>query len=130
APRDGRPGYYSHPCVRLVTLAPELAGGLELVDWLRARRPRVTVSLGHSGASPETARAAEERGARCVTHVFNAMGPVHHRKPGLAVWALTDRRVRLGVIADGIHVAPAMLELVARAAGRRVVLVTDASPAA
>jgi N-acetylglucosamine-6-phosphate deacetylase len=121
---------YRDPAVRLVTLAPELPGALDLVRSLAARRPRVTVSLGHSGAAAEVASEAVGRGARCVTHLFNAMAPLHHREPGMPGWALVDRRVRLGLIADGMHVAPPMLALVARAAAERVVLVTDASPAA
>jgi N-acetylglucosamine-6-phosphate deacetylase len=131
APSDGVPGYYDDPAVRVVTLAPELPGALDLVGVLaQRRRPRVTVSLGHSAASAEIAGAAADRGAQAVTHLFNAMSPLHHREPGLPGWALVDSRVRLGVIADGMHVTPGVLELIARAAGDRVVLVSDASPAA
>jgi N-acetylglucosamine-6-phosphate deacetylase len=90
----------------------------------------VTVSLGHSGADAATALAAFDAGASMVTHVFDAMTPMHHRAPGLAGSALVDPRVRVGIIADGHHVGPIVLELVRRAAGRRVVLVSDASPAA
>jgi N-acetylglucosamine-6-phosphate deacetylase len=61
-----------------------------------------------------------------VTHLFNAMAPLHHRDPGLAGVALTDERVRAGVIADGLHVAPAVVALAARALGDRLSLVTDA----
>jgi N-acetylglucosamine-6-phosphate deacetylase len=65
-----------------------------------------------------------------VTHVFNAMAPLHHRAPGPAGAALVDDRLAIGVIADGRHVDARVLELVRRAAGSRVVLVSDASPAA
>lgn len=71
-----------------------------------------------------------DAGAGLVTHVFNAMAPFHHRAPGLAGVALTDARALVGVIADGLHVDPLMLELVRRAAGPRVVLVSDSTPAA
>jgi N-acetylglucosamine-6-phosphate deacetylase len=128
APADGVPGYFSSPAVRLVTLAPELPGALELIASLRARG--VAVSLGHSAASADVARRAFDAGAQLVTHVFNAMAPVHHRAPGLAGAALADRRVLVGVIADGAHVDPLVLELVRRAAGPRVILVSDATPAA
>jgi N-acetylglucosamine-6-phosphate deacetylase len=127
-PADGVPDWFEHPAVRLVTIAPELAGALELIEQLAARG--VVVSLGHSGASAEVARAAIDAGASMVTHVFNAMGPLHHRAPGLAGLALVDERVRVGVIPDGRHVDPIVLELVRRCAGERVVLVTDATPAA
>ncbi len=128
SPADGVPAYYSSPAVRLVTLAPELPGAQDLILALRARG--VAVSLGHSGASAEVARRALDAGAGLVTHVFNAMAPLHHRAPGLAGVALTDARALVSVIADGLHVDPLVLELVRRAAGPRVVLVSDATPAA
>jgi N-acetylglucosamine-6-phosphate deacetylase len=112
----------------LITLAAELDGGLDLVRALRAHG--VTVSLGHSGADMASARAAFDAGAAMVTHVFDAMAPLHHRAPGLVGAALVDPRVRVGIIADGHHVDAAVLELVRRTARRRVVLVSDASPAA
>jgi N-acetylglucosamine-6-phosphate deacetylase len=128
APADGVPSYYASSAVRLVTLAPELPGALELVRDLHARG--VTVSLGHSGADAAVVRAAIEAGAGMVTHLFNAMAPLLHRAPGIVGAALLDARVRLCVIADGLHVDPLVLELVRRLAGPRVVLVTDATPAA
>ena len=127
-PADGMPAYFSSPAVRLVTLAPELPGALALTAELHARG--VAVSLGHSAAPADVVRLALDAGARCVTHVFNAMGPLHHRRPGLAGVALTDARAAVCVIADGHHLDPVVLELIRRAAGRRVVLVSDASPAA
>jgi N-acetylglucosamine-6-phosphate deacetylase len=126
-PGDGLPPAYASPAVRLVTLAPELPGALDLIAMLRARG--IAVSLGHSGCDAATARRALDAGARLVTHLFNAMGPLHHRAPGLAGVALSDRRVRIGLIADGVHVDPAVLTIVRRAAGGRVVLVSDASTA-
>ena len=128
SPADGVPDWFEHPAVRLVTIAPELPGALELIGQLAARG--VTVSLGHSGADADVARAAIDAGARMVTHVFNAMGPMHHRAPGLVGVALTDERVRVGVISDERHVDPVVLEVVRRCTDRRVVLVTDATPAA
>jgi N-acetylglucosamine-6-phosphate deacetylase len=127
-PVDGVPAYFSSPAVRLVTLAPELPGALDLIAALRARD--VAVSLGHSGAPADIAQRALDAGARFVTHVFNAMTPLHHRAPGLAGVALVDARPSVGVIADGLHVDPLVLELVRRAAGPRVVLISDATPAA
>lgn len=128
APADGLPSYYDSSAVRLVTLAPELPGAPELIAELRSRR--VAVGLGHSGASAAQASAAFAGGARIVTHLFNAMAPLHHREPGLAGAALGDARVWLGTIADGVHLHPLMLSLVHRLAARRVVLVSDASPLA
>ena len=128
APAGGVPEYVFSPAVRLVTLAPELPGAIELIGELRRRG--VTVALGHSGASADVARRAVDAGARMVTHLFNAMAPLHHRAPGLVGVALADGRVSVCVIADGLHVDPLVLEVVRRAAGERVVLVSDASPAA
>src|SRR5204863_4819895 len=87
----------------------------------------VLVSLGHSAATYEEATAAIEAGAGLVTHLFNAMAPLHHRQPGLVGAALTDDRVAVALIADNVHVHPAALRLAFRAKGPDgVVLVTDA----
>jgi N-acetylglucosamine-6-phosphate deacetylase len=112
--------------VRLVTLAPELPGALEGVAALNARR--VTVALGHSDAGYDEAVAAADAGAHLVTHVFNAMAPLHHRAPGLAGAALADDRLLPCVIGDGVHVHPAVLSLVLRAGP--AVLVSDAAATA
>ena len=128
SPEDGVPAYFSSEAVRLVTLAPELPGALELIAALVDRG--VAVSLGHSGAAAEVTRRAFDLGAGLVTHVFNGMAPIHHRAPGLAGAVLADDRALVGVIADGRHVDPLVLELVRRAAGPRVILVSDSTPAA
>ena len=107
-----------------VTLAPELPGALELVDVLRARG--VTVACGHSNATAEEARAGFERGARTVTHIFNAMRPFEAREPGLAGAALASGDVVVQIILDGVHLADDTARLVWRAAAGRVALVTDA----
>ena len=128
SPADGIPGWLESPALRLVTLAPELPGALEMIERLTARGVRV--SLGHSEADAATVRAAIDAGATAVTHVFNAMAPLHHRAPGPAGTALVDGRLGVCVIPDGLHVDPAVLELIRRAAGPRVVLVSDSGPAA
>jgi N-acetylglucosamine-6-phosphate deacetylase len=111
--------------VRWITLAPELEGGLEAVRALAARG--VGVALAHSDATFEQAEAAAAAGARHVTHCFNAMRPLHHRDPGLAGAALALPGLSAEVIADGVHVHPAMLRVLWRARGwRRLCLVTDA----
>jgi N-acetylglucosamine-6-phosphate deacetylase len=110
--------------VALVTLAPELPRAIDVVGDLVAAG--VVVSAGHSSASAEQATVAIDAGVTAVTHLFNAMGPLHHRDPGLAGVALTDERVRVGAIADGLHLHPAAVALAARALGERLCLVTDA----
>jgi N-acetylglucosamine-6-phosphate deacetylase len=111
--------------VRIVTLAPELPGALDLASELSARG--VVVAAGHTDADAATGRAAVDAGVRYATHLLNAMRPLDHRVPSLAAALLDDDRVTIGLIADGLHVAPEMLALVRRAVGpRRVSLVSDA----
>ena len=110
--------------VRHVTLAPELPGAHDLIELLRARG--VVVSCGHSNATAEEAHSAFARGARTVTHLFNAMRPFSAREPGLAGAALASREVSVQVILDGVHLADDTARLVWQAAAGRVALVTDA----
>jgi N-acetylglucosamine-6-phosphate deacetylase len=112
----------------IVTLAPERHGALAAVRQLSARG--VLVSLGHTDSTAETATAAVDAGARMVTHLFNAMRPLHHRDPGPAGVALTDPRLAVGLICDLHHVDSTVCRLVVQAAAGRVVLVSDAIAAA
>lgn len=115
--------------IRLMTVAPELPGALELIA--EASRRGVCVALGHSNADYASGRAAIAAGARHGTHVFNAMSGLDHREPGLAVAVLNTAAVSAEVICDGVHVAPAMIELLLRVKGSgQVVLVSDAVSAA
>jgi N-acetylglucosamine-6-phosphate deacetylase len=115
--------------VRMVTLAPELAGGLDAVR--RIVDAGAVAALGHTDASYALTREAIEAGARVGTHLFNAMAPVHHREPGPAVALLEDDRVTVELVTDGLHVHPALWEHVVRSAGTdRVAAVTDAMAAA
>lgn len=114
---------------RMVTLAPELPGGIEAVRLLRGRG--VVAAVGHTGASYETARRAIDAGAGVATHLFNAMPPLRHRDPGAAAALLEDERVTVELLNDGVHLHPAVLGLAFRAAGpARVAFVTDAMGAA
>lgn len=106
--------------VRIVTLAPELPGGLDAIDRLTPAR---VVALGHSEADYACALEAAARGATLVTHVFNAMAGLHHREPGLVGAALARTGLTPAVIGDGVHVHPAVLRLVL--AGGPAVLVSD-----
>jgi N-acetylglucosamine-6-phosphate deacetylase len=110
--------------VQLVTLAPELPGALDLVDLLHARG--ITVSLGHSNATADEAKAAFDRGVRTVTHVFNAMRPLAHRDPGIVGAALVRPDVVVQAIVDGVHLDPDIVRILWRLAGGRIALVTDA----
>ena len=113
------------PIVKVVSLAPEQAAATEAIRLLVDRG--ILVSLGHSTATYEQALAGAEAGARLVTHLFNGMGPLHHRTPGLLGAALSDDRLTPSLIADGVHVHPAALRAAARAKGPGGwILVTDA----
>jgi N-acetylglucosamine-6-phosphate deacetylase len=109
--------------VRLVTLAPEADPGHAAIRELTARG--IVVALGHSTVDYEGALGAADAGACIATHLFNGMGPLHHRSPGLAGAALTDARLVPSLIADFVHVHPAMVQL-ALAARPDAMLVSDA----
>lgn len=110
--------------LRLLTLAPELPGAEDLIAL--AHRHGVVCALGHSGATFAQALASAEIGVRHVTHAFNAMPGIHHRVPGALGEALTDDRVTVEIIADGVHVHPAAVRLLLRAKRPEdVVLITD-----
>ncbi|HUJ94142.1 MAG TPA: N-acetylglucosamine-6-phosphate deacetylase [Terriglobales bacterium] len=114
--------------IRLLTIAPELPGALEVIA--QATELGVCVSVGHSDASLDATRAAITAGARHATHTFNAMRPLNHRDPGILGEVLTDPRLSADIIADGIHVDPAIVQLFLMAKGHdAAVLITDANAA-
>jgi N-acetylglucosamine-6-phosphate deacetylase len=114
--------------VGVVTLAPELPGGPDLVRALVAAGHRV--SLGHSGASLDDAMAAIDAGATRVTHLFNRMAPFAHRTPGLVGAALSRDELAVELICDGCHVHPAACRAAVRAKGvDRVMAITDGTAA-
>lgn len=114
--------------LKIMTLAPELPGGLDLVRLLVENG--VVASLGHSEADYPTALLAIEAGASHATHLYNAMPALHHRRPNLTTACLVEPAVRAELILDGLHVAPEMARLAARAKGPGgIVLVTDAMAA-
>lgn len=110
--------------VRLVTLGAEAPGAGAAISAVTARKG--VAALGHSGATLAEATAAIDAGARLVTHGFNAMSGLHHREPGLVGALLTDDRVTVSLIADGVHVHPAVLDVAFRCKpDGRIALVTD-----
>ncbi|MFI1965820.1 N-acetylglucosamine-6-phosphate deacetylase [Streptomyces pathocidini] len=114
---------------RMMTLAPELPGGLDSVRLLADHG--VIAAVGHTDGSYDTTRAAIDAGATVATHLFNAMPPLAHRAPGPIAALLEDERVSVELINDGVHLHPAVLELAFHRAGAsRVALVTDAMGAA
>ncbi|MBY0176450.1 N-acetylglucosamine-6-phosphate deacetylase [Curtobacterium herbarum] len=114
--------------IRQVTIAPELPGALDAVR--RFVEAGVTVAVGHTVGTYEQARAAFDAGATVLTHAFNAMPGLHHRRPGPIGAAVEDERVTLELILDGVHVHPAAARTLFRAAPGRIALITDAMGAA
>ena len=111
--------------VRMMTIAPEIPGALEVIR--EAARRNVCVSIGHSDAEMPIAKEAVKAGARHATHTFNAMRPLDHREPGIIGEVLSDDGITADLIADGIHVAPEVVKVFLRAKGQeRAVLITDA----
>ncbi|HEY1657500.1 MAG TPA: N-acetylglucosamine-6-phosphate deacetylase [Candidatus Sulfotelmatobacter sp.] len=111
--------------IRMMTIAPELPGAFEVIAAAATRN--VCVSIGHSDADLETARAGVRAGARHATHTFNAMRPFDHRDPGIIGEVLTDKSLSADIIADGIHLAAEVVEVFLRMKGtERAVLITDA----
>ena len=114
--------------VCMMTLAPEIEGAAEIASHAASRN--VAVSAGHSNATFEEAYEAFDRRVTGVTHLFNAMSPVHHRQPGLVGAAFAHPRVVCGIIADGLHVHPEMIGLAFRMLGPdRIYLTTDSTAA-
>ena len=119
----------AHARPRLVTLAPELPGALDAIRLLT--RSGVVVSAGHTGADFDQGVRAITAGVRFGTHIYNAMAPVHHRRPGIALALLLDRRVTVGLIADGEHLHAAICaQLVRIKDSTRIALTTDQTAAA
>lgn len=115
--------------IRMVTLAPELPGSVAAIS--RIADADVVVAVGHTDASYDDAKRAIESGATVGTHVFNAMRPLRHRDPGPALALLEDPRVTVELIADGVHLHPALVRQIIETAGpARVALITDAMAAA
>jgi N-acetylglucosamine-6-phosphate deacetylase len=122
---DSIPRVQHDGAVHMITVAPEIDGGIELIRELRKRR--WIVSIGHTRATPDVLDEAKAAGAQHMTHFMNAMSPLHHRAPGPVGWGLLNDDVSLDVIADGIHLDPMMLKVLLRTVTqKRLALISDA----
>lgn len=108
--------------VRLVDLAPEQPGGL---DFVEKASQLCTVSIAHTTADYDQAKAAFDKGVTHATHLFNAMSGLHHRKPGVVGAVFDDSRVRGELICDGFHIHPAVLRAAFQLLGDRALIVSD-----
>lgn len=122
---DSLPAIKGERAIHMMTVAPEIPGGIELMKELRRRG--WVVSIGHTRATAEVLDQAMTAGARHMTHFMNAMTPLHHRTLGAVGWGLVNDEVTCDVIADGIHVDPSILKLILRVKGaERISLISDA----
>jgi N-acetylglucosamine-6-phosphate deacetylase len=122
-PGEYRP-WFDSGRIRLMTVAPELESGMDLIR--EGVRSGVEFAVGHSGASYEQVQMAAGYGLRHATHTFNGMSGLHHREPGTVGGVLADGRIYAQIIADGIHLHPAIVKLIVRAKGvQRSILITD-----
>lgn len=112
---------YSHlKNIKMVTIAPELSGSIDFIEKCDA-----VISIGHTDCTYSEAVSAMAAGAKCLTHTFNAMPPLHHREPG-PIGAAIDQNAYVQVISDGIHIHPAIIRTLYRLFGReRLVLISD-----
>lgn len=118
--RDAARGY-----IKIMTIAPELPGALEIMRT--AAQDRIVLSIGHSEATYEEIEAAIDNGASHVTHIFNAMRPLHHRNPSVVTAAFLRDELKIELISDGIHVHPIVMKLIYKLKGARGInLITDA----
>jgi N-acetylglucosamine-6-phosphate deacetylase len=121
--RDAGRGY-----VRLMTIAPEVHGSLEIIR--NAAREGIVPSIGHSTAEYDDISVAIDNGAAQVTHIFNAMSPFHHRKPGVLTAAFLHGELKVQLIADGVHVHPAVIQTLLKLKGQSgILLISDAMAA-
>lgn len=126
---DEMPSITNETALHMMTLAPEIEGGIELIKELRARG--WIVSLGHTRAAVELLDQALAAGAQHMTHFMNAMRPLHQRAPGPIGWGLLHDEVTCDVIADGVHIDPLMLKVILRTkTAERISLISDAIAAA
>jgi len=115
----------SQGLIRLMTIAPELPGVDEIMRTAASKD--VVLSIGHSAATYQEVLNAIDNGAAHVTHMFNAMKPIHHREPGVALAALLHNELKIELIADGIHIHPAVMKLLFKVKGEGgILLITDA----
>ena len=120
---------HANSCIKAMTISPEIPGALEVTR--DAAMHGIHLEIGHSEASYEQVSEAIDNGLEGVTHIFNAMRPMHHRKPGVLVGTLLRDELFVEVIADAVHVHPAVLQLLLKIKTHdKIILITDAIRAA
>lgn len=111
--------------IKMITLAPEVSGAERFIKYIKEAYPHIILSIGHSDASYEKSKESFAWGVSHATHLFNAMNPYHHRKPGI-VGAVFEGDVTCDIIPDLIHTHPSTLELVHCMKREKLIFITDA----
>ncbi|NEW61315.1 N-acetylglucosamine-6-phosphate deacetylase, partial [Sulfurovum sp. bin170] len=112
--------------IKMITLAPEMEGADEFMEYLQINYPNILLSIGHSDASFEETKDSFAKGVSHATHLFNAMNPLHHREPGIVGAVLGSDEVSCEIIADNIHIHPSFYNFLFRLKQEQLILVTDA----
>ena len=112
--------------IKMITLAPEAEGAEAFICEVGKKYPNVLLSIGHSDATYDEARESFKFGVRHATHLFNAMPPLKHREPGIVGAVFDDARISCDIIADLVHLHPAILRMVWKQKQRNLLLITDA----
>jgi len=112
--------------VKLITLAPEVKGAKEFIEFLQKEYPSIILSIGHSNATYKQSLDSFDWGISHATHLFNAMSPLHHREPGIVGAVLGDNSISCEIIADNIHIHPSFYNMIYRLKQEQLLLVTDA----
>ena len=112
--------------IKLITVAPEVEGGREFIQYLKKYYPNILLSIGHSSSSYRETKESFKWGIRHATHLFNAMNPLHHREPNIIGAVLEDDNISCDIIADTIHIHPSLFKILFKLKGDKLVLITDA----
>ena len=112
--------------VKMITLAPEVEGARGFIEYLSKEYPHVLLSIGHSNATYEESKESFSWGVSHATHIFNAMNPLHHRKPGIVGAVLENSEVSCDVIADLVHIHPSFFNMLYKLKKEKLLLITDA----
>lgn len=112
--------------VKMITIAPEVEGGREFIEYIHSNYPKVILSIGHSNATYSQAKDSFKCGVSHATHLFNAMNPLHHRETGVVGAVLENENLSCDIIADLIHIHPSLFSILYRLKRDNLLLITDA----
>ena len=112
--------------IRLITVAPEIEGAREFIEYIKENYPHILLSIGHSSANYQQTKESFRWGVSHATHLFNAMNPLHHREPNIIGAVLEDDNISCDIIADNIHIHPSLFKILFKLKDDKLILITDA----